>query len=235
MLQRKYGVREIQFYDDDLFSRHDWIEEFSSELINKDMKVSWFARGRPGAITREILEIAREAGLYGLEIGFESGNQESLNLMRKDMTVEQSLAVGKWCGLLGIEIHGSFILGLPGETTGMGRKTISFAKEVDPTFAVFIPYHPERGTPLYGVALNEGTLIRNPYGAESYHSRFFPSVSYVPSGYENAQQLADLVRHAYLSFYLRPSKVLRYLLMIRSKGNLTRFLNGLPYFVRIVK
>lgn len=235
MLQRKHSISEIQFYDDDIFSHKEWIEEFSSELIQRGISLSWFARGRPGTIARGTLELAREAGLYGLEIGFESGNQVSLDLIRKDVTVEQSLAVGKWTRKLGIEVTGSFILGLPGETAEMGRKTVSFAKKVDPTFAVFIPYHPEPGTPLYEFALKGGTLVRSPYGAESYRSRFIPAVSYVPSGYKDAEQLAALIRRAYLGFYLRPSKMLSYLMMARQRSQSGRFLRGLSYFVRVVR
>jgi len=233
MLQSKYGIKEIQFYDDDLFSHREWIEEFSLALLQSDLELSWFARGRPSAIAHETLKLAKRAGLYGLEIGFESGNQETLDLVKKGVTLDQSRAVARWTHQLGIEVVGNFILGFPEETPEMGEQTIRFAKQLDPTFAIFIPLHPEPGTKIYDVAKKAGTFLEDPYRGPSFRSRFFPSVSFVPKDFGSAQELESLLKKAFVSFYMRPSKILRYLGELRSPDQVRRYWRGLSYFMKV--
>ena len=64
-------------------------------------------------------------------VGYESGNQQILHNIKKGMRVDVAKRFAKDCRELGITIHGTFILGLPGETQRRSE-TIEFAKEVNP-------------------------------------------------------------------------------------------------------
>ena len=65
-------------------------------------------------------KVLRDNGLRLLLVGFESGNQEILNNIRKGTRIDRARAFAEDCHQLGILLHGTFILGLPGET----RETI---------------------------------------------------------------------------------------------------------------
>ena len=71
-------------------------------------------------------------GLRLLLVGYESGNQRILDNIKKGIRLEEAREFTANCKKLGITIHGTFILGLPGETHETIRETIEFAKEVDP-------------------------------------------------------------------------------------------------------
>ena len=67
-----------------------------------------------------------------LLVGYESGNQQILHNIKKGMLVDVARRFTKDCHELGITIHGTFILGLPGETKETIEETIRFATEINP-------------------------------------------------------------------------------------------------------
>ena len=78
-------------------------------------------------MSRETLEILKDNGLRLFLVGYESGNQQILLNIKKGMRVDVARRFTRDCHDLGIAIHGTFILGLPGETkeTNPGRRWIS--------------------------------------------------------------------------------------------------------------
>ena len=80
----------------------------------------------------DTLKVMRENGLRLLLVGFESGNEQILTNIKKGVKVERARQFAKDCRDLGITIHGTFIVGLPGETRETIEETIHFAKEINP-------------------------------------------------------------------------------------------------------
>ena len=74
----------------------------------------------------------KDNGLRLLLVGYESGNQQILHNIKKGMRVDVARRFTKDCHELGIAIHGTFILGLPGETKETIQETIRFATEINP-------------------------------------------------------------------------------------------------------
>ncbi len=81
---------------------------------------------------RVTLKVMRENGLRLLLVGYETGNQQILYNIEKGMRIDVAKKFAKDCRELGIRIHGTFIMGLPGETRETIKETIEFAKEVNP-------------------------------------------------------------------------------------------------------
>ncbi len=233
-LVRDYGVRELVFYDDDLMSNARWIREFSQLLIDAKLDLLWACRAiSNGSIRREVLELAKRAGLWALFIGFESGSQELLDNIKKGITVEQSLQVSRWCHELDIQIIGSFILGLPGEDPVKGAQTIDFAKKLDVDYAAFIPLHPFEGTPLYDQAMREGRFTGGSYDEGMAGTRYAPRASYVCEGYGSSEAVEAMVRRAYREFYLRPAYVMKHLRRVRSLDDARRYWDGLRWILTL--
>jgi len=67
-------------------------------------------------VPRATLKVLRDNGLRLLLVGYESGNQQILHNIKKGMRIDVAKRFAKDCHELGIRIHGTFILGLPGET-----------------------------------------------------------------------------------------------------------------------
>ena len=73
-----------------------------------------------------------EGGLRLLVVGFESGDPQVLKNIKKGTTPELGLRFMRWCKELGITVHGTFMVGLPGETHASIEASMRFACKLDP-------------------------------------------------------------------------------------------------------
>ena len=80
----------------------------------------------------ETLKVMRENGLRVLLVGYECGNQQILHNIKKGMRIDVARRFTEDCHRLGIAIHGTFVIGLPGETRETIEETIRFAREINP-------------------------------------------------------------------------------------------------------
>ena len=70
-----------------------------------------------GTLDAELLQLMERAGCYSLAVGIESGSQRILDLMKKDLTIEEiEYKVALIKRVTKIKVTGFFIIGYPGET-----------------------------------------------------------------------------------------------------------------------
>src|SRR5271154_6555336 len=122
-------VKEVMFDDDTFTDNLPRAEAIAKELGK--LGVMWSCNAKAN-VPRETLKVLRDNGLRLLLVGYESGNQQILHNIKKGMLIDVARRFTKDCHELGIVIHGTFILGLPGETKETIQETINFAKEVNP-------------------------------------------------------------------------------------------------------
>jgi anaerobic magnesium-protoporphyrin IX monomethyl ester cyclase len=136
------------------------------------------------------------------------GSQETLDFVKKGITLEQSRNAVRWAKNAGMEIRGSFIIGMPGDTPEKAESTIRFACELNVDWLIFFPYHVQRGTYLGDIAHNHGTV------SEQSTDAYTPS--YVPVAFENAAHLTRILKQANRRYYLRPKYICRTLWRMRN-------------------
>ncbi len=193
-------VREYMF-DDDTFTidRHRAIA--ISEHM-KRLKLTWSCNAR-ATLDYNTLKTLRDNGLRLLLVGFESGNQEILDRIKKGIKLEAAREFMNNCRKLGITVHGTFIIGLPIETRETIQETIRFACEISPhTIQVSIAA-PYPGTELYEQAkannwFSDSALVANS-GIQT-STLHYPDLS-------NAE-IEDAVERMYRQFYFRPKAII---------------------------
>ncbi|OGR84183.1 MAG: hypothetical protein A2902_00035 [Elusimicrobia bacterium RIFCSPLOWO2_01_FULL_64_13] len=225
MLKEKYGAREISFWDDTFTVNRKWVMEFCDAMIREDMDLVWGCYSRLNLVDRELLAKMKAAGCWTMFFGIESGAQEMLDNIKKKMTVEQMKEKVRLVQSFGIEIRGSFMVGMPGETPELARKTIRYAIDLEPTYAQFTITTPFPGTELYGEAEKWGTL-RKEYSAFNEWTPVF-----VPKGYKDAEEVKAIQAEAFRRFYFRPKFILKKVLSIRSWTDLTRYWKGFRFIL----
>jgi anaerobic magnesium-protoporphyrin IX monomethyl ester cyclase len=225
-LKERYGFREFAFWDDNFTVNPKWIREFCQLLGEAGTGMTWSCIGRVDTVTREMLQTIAQAGCFSVYYGFETGNQDLLDLIRKGTTLEQAEEAVLWTREAGMEIRGSFMLALPGETPEKGEKTIQFALQLDPDYIGFMPFRPVAGTELYEIAVAEGREL--PYPKKGIHQ-----ATYLPQAYQSIEQVEALVRQAYRRFYLRPSYVWRRLKSVGRPSELGKYYEGLKLLLGI--
>ena len=152
---------------------------------------------------RETLKVLRDGGLRLLLVGYESGNQQILHNIKKGMRIEVAERFTKDCHELGITIHGTFILGLPGETKETIEETIRFATEINPHTIQVSLAAPYPGTFLYKQAVENGWL--DSANAELVDDH---GVQIAPLHYPHLShtEIFHSVEAFYQRFYFRPAR-----------------------------
>jgi radical SAM superfamily enzyme YgiQ (UPF0313 family) len=139
-----------------------------------------------------------------LLVGYESGNQQILYNIKKGMRIEVAEQFTKDCHELGIKIHGTFILGLPGETKETIQETIRFATKINPHTIQVSLAAPYPGTALYKQALENGWL-------DVRHAELIDEtgIQIAPLSYPdlNHTEIFDNVETFYKKFYFRAPKI----------------------------
>jgi hopanoid biosynthesis associated radical SAM protein HpnJ len=149
-------VKEYFFDDDTLTDNLPRVEELAREIGK--LGITWSCNAKAN-VPRATLKVMKDNGLRLLLVGYESGNQKILHNIKKGMLVDVARRFSKDCHELGIVIHGTFILGLPGETKATIEETVRFAKEVNPHTIQVSLAAPYPGTFLYKQARENNWLV----------------------------------------------------------------------------
>ena len=219
-------VKEI-FFDDDTFTDNlPRAEEIARELGR--MGVTWSCNAKAN-VPRATLKVLADNGLRLLLVGYESGNQQILHNIKKGMRIEVARQFTKDCHELGIKIHGTFILGLPGETKETIEETIRFATEVNPHTLQVSLAAPYPGTALYRQAVENGWLDADHAELVDEHG-----VQIAPLHYPHLShtEIFESVEVFYRRFYFRAPKIASIVgEMVRSPQMMKRRLReGVEFF-----
>jgi hopanoid biosynthesis associated radical SAM protein HpnJ len=194
-------VKEI-FFDDDTFTDNGPRAEAIARELGK-LGVTWSCNAKAN-VPRETLKVLRDNGLRLLLVGYESGNQQILYNIKKGMRIEVAEKFTKDCHDLGITIHGTFILGLPGETKETIEETIRWAAKINPHTIQVSLAAPYPGTFLHQQAVENGWLDVEHAELVDDHG-----VQIAPLNYPHLahQEIFDSVETFYKRFYFRAGKI----------------------------
>jgi len=193
-------VKEIFFDDDTLTDNLPRVEELAVELGK--LGVVWSCNAKAN-VPRKTLEVMKAGGCRLLLVGYESGNQKILHNIKKGLRVDVARQFTKDCHELGIVIHGTFILGLPGETLETIEETIRYAIEINPHTIQVSLAAPYPGTFLYNQA------VENDWFDGSDHLLTDGGTQIAQLSYPHlpASVIFDKVEEFYKRFYFRPRKI----------------------------
>jgi radical SAM superfamily enzyme YgiQ (UPF0313 family) len=198
-------VKEIFIEDDTFTSGKAKVLEFAEKKEKRGIGTRWSCNSRAD-IDLETLAAMKKSGCRLVCVGIESAEQKILNNIRKGTTVGGIRQFMKDTKKAGVLVHGCFILGNEGETEKTIRKTIDFAKELNPDTAQFFPLMVYPGTEVYEWARKNGYLTSNDFGewldSEGQHNCMIsrPDLS--------SEALVAACNRARKEFYLRPAYML---------------------------
>jgi hopanoid biosynthesis associated radical SAM protein HpnJ len=197
-------VKEIMF-DDDTFTDTSNLPRV--EAIARGMGelgMTWSCNAKAN-VPYNTLKVMKDNGLRLLLVGYESGDDQILHNIKKGLRTDIARRFTADCRKLGIVIHGTFILGLPGETAATIEKTIQFAKEINPYTIQVSLAAPYPGTALYKQAVAEGWLQES----DAHHLVNDQGVQLAALSYPHLTK--DEIFHSmevfYKRFYFRPAKI----------------------------
>ncbi|UDM52596.1 hopanoid biosynthesis associated radical SAM protein HpnJ [Cupriavidus sp. MP-37] len=195
-------VKEIMFDDDTFTDFKPRVEEIARGL--GQLGVTWSCNAKAN-VPYSTLKIMKDNGLRLLLVGYESGDDQILLNIKKGLRTDIARRFTEDCRKLGIQIHGTFILGLPGETRETIEKTIEYAKEINPHTIQVSLAAPYPGTTLYRQAVENGWLEENKViNLVNDQGVQLAAISYP---HLSKEDIYHGVETFYKRFYFRPGKI----------------------------
>jgi anaerobic magnesium-protoporphyrin IX monomethyl ester cyclase len=175
-------IRSVMIQDDTFTTERAMA--FSEAKLKRGNKLIWSCYAR-GNMDYDTLKLMKQSGCRNLHVGFESGDPQVLVNIKKGISKERMTKFAEDAKKAGLQIHGDFAIGFPGETTETINETVQWACQIRPHTAQFQLMIPFPGTPFYEELERKGWLKN---GAPNY-----PEMS--------MNQLEEMAKKAYRSFY----------------------------------
>jgi anaerobic magnesium-protoporphyrin IX monomethyl ester cyclase len=209
------GYDRVWFADDCFTLNRERLMAVCSELAKRRLGVGWECLSRVDTVDPEVAVKMRSAGCIRVFFGIESGTDEVLGLMQKQITIEQARKAVYNAKSAGLQVGAFFILGYPGESDRTVLDTVRFASGLPLDYLSFTLPYPIPGTALFERVKNNGGFLVDDWEEPKNWSLIRHNLIY-HSGFSEAK-LKFAIGKAQLQFYGR-----RYL------GNKTYNVVGLP-------
>jgi hopanoid biosynthesis associated radical SAM protein HpnJ len=188
------------FFDDDTFTDDLPRAEAIARGLGR-LGVRWSCNAKAD-VPYATLKVLKDNGLRLLLVGYESGSQAILNNVKKGIRLDRAREFTRNARALGVKIHGTFIMGLPGETRETIQETVRFALDIDPDTIQVSLAAPYPGTALYREAREQGWLREDDLvdaGGVQTSVLDYPHLS--------RTEIFGSLEEFYRRFYFRPRKI----------------------------
>lgn len=157
-LQSRYGIRQLQFFDDTFTASRRRIVDFCDGLQARGLRLSWACYARVDTVDRALLTRMADAGCHQVCYGVESGDPAILRSIDKRISLQRVRQVVAWTRQAGIQARGTFMLGHVGDTPASIERTVQASLDLDLDLALYNISTPYPGTALFEQAREQGLL-----------------------------------------------------------------------------
>lgn len=146
-LHHDYAMDDLAFQDETFFTHSKRVDALADALVQRELPITWTATLRADQACRlgdELFAKTVRSGLRRVMVGVESGSQEMLDRLKKDMTIDQVRRTADLCTRHGVGAIFNFIVGFPGESEQSMQATLALAKTLrrqNPAFETPIFYY----------------------------------------------------------------------------------------------
>jgi len=227
-LYHHYGIRNLRFVDDQFLANKNRTEKICTLLIKEKLDLTFSCIARIDTINPQLLRLLKRAGCQQINFGIESGSQRILDLIKKDVELDEIFKAVKWTHEEGIRTLGYFMIGFPTETEETIRESITFAKRLPLDDISFFLLTPFPGTELYQ-SVHQYGIFKNDWKSMS----LFVEPCFIPHGLTK-EKILTYRKKAILQFYLRPRIIFSYLRRIKSMTHIKILLKGFFTVIRLL-
>jgi anaerobic magnesium-protoporphyrin IX monomethyl ester cyclase len=158
-LKKRFQIKGVVFCDELFLGNRNRAYEFCDRL--EELRLKWSCQGRANLVDLDLLKQMKKAGCVEVGFGVESGSQQILDSMCKQLSVEQSERAVKASVKAGLITTVQMMYGYPGESLETLNETVKLFER--------LPYvgmgkmsttTPLPGSELYDETLRKG-LIKN--------------------------------------------------------------------------
>ncbi|MBE0500493.1 MAG: cobalamin B12-binding domain-containing protein [Desulfuromonadales bacterium] len=228
-LREKFGIRHINFYDDQFTFQRQRVEDFCNLMINDPLGMTFNCAVRAEHIDFDLLKLMKAAGCWMVSLGIETGDEELLAQHRQNANLNMLADKIRLIKKAGIRTKGLLMMGLPGESEESIRRSMDYVFSLpidDFNLAKFTPFP---GSPIYETIHALGEFD------EDWEKMDCMSFQFIPDGMTK-ERLEELFIRFYKTHFQRPKVLLGYIAMIwKSPDSWRRFLGDILGFMSFIK
>jgi radical SAM superfamily enzyme YgiQ (UPF0313 family) len=228
-LKDRFGIKHINFYDDQFTFNRQRVEEFTNKLIAQPLGMTFNCAVRAEHVDRNLLSLLKAAGCWMISLGIETGDENLLAKHRQNPDLGMMAEKIHLIKNSGIRTKGLLMMGLPGETEASIKMSMDYVFSLpldDFNLSKFTPFP---GSALYENVHEHGSFSENWEKMDCMHFLF------VPNGMTK-KRLDTLFKKFYKTRFLRPSVLWGYITMLwRSPDSWVRFVKHLGQFIRFAR
>ncbi len=226
-LKNNYGIKDLMMLDDNFILNKDKLFKICSAIINENLDLSWYCMGHAKFMTKDRLQMIKDAGCWIVEIGIESGSERILKSIKKGTSKNEIFDAVQRAREIGLKVKGNFIFGFPSETKERLQETNHFVSKLNLTNFQqnYLTVWP--GCEISKYAHDFGK-VETDLGKLA-HQR----VTYVPDGLTEAD-LVQASKRAFRRFYLTPRVIIDILSTLTSLRSLKNLFVSFMVFVKTI-
>ncbi len=122
---------KVVLIDDDTFNLSQKHTRAICEVM-KRIGIPWSAMCRADTVDSDTWKMMKDSGCFGVKIGFESGSQYVIDhIVNKKLDIQRARETCRWLQKeVGIKVHTTWTVGLPGETPEQRRETVALIESM---------------------------------------------------------------------------------------------------------
>ena len=206
-LVKKFNIKSVFFQDDNFCVNVKRLKEICEGIIKEKLDIKWGTLGlridTAKTIDEELLNLMYKSGCRNVDIGVESGNQEMLNKINKNIKLEDIYNVNEKLSKYNFIIKYTFIIGFPNETDNQRMDSVKLALELvknnKKAYTLFLIYTPYPGNHLYNEAIKLG--FKPPKTLEEWSSFNYDTWAFRFSSWHSKKEILKLGSIAFTSFF----------------------------------
>jgi len=228
-LKERFGIRHINFYDDQFTFNRQRVEDFCNLLINSPLGMTFNCAVRAEHIDFELLRLMKAAGCWMISLGIETGDENLLAQHRQNANLDMLADKIRLIHKAGIRTKGLLMMGLPGETEQSIQRSMDYVFSLPVDDFNLSKFTPFPGSPLYKNIHTLGTF------EEDWQKMDCMEFLFVPHGMTR-ERMDELFINFYRSHYTRPKVLLGYAAMLwKSPDSWLRFVRDLGSFLKFAR
>jgi magnesium-protoporphyrin IX monomethyl ester (oxidative) cyclase len=126
----EHGITNFNIADDNFTTKKKHVYSICEGIKKEFPQVTWRVNSRVDMVNPEMLAIMKDAGCYMISYGIESGDQETLDKLRKRVKVQRNYDAIWQTHEAGIQVFANMLVGLPWEKEHNIKNGIKFFHDV---------------------------------------------------------------------------------------------------------
>ena len=225
-LKERFGVRHINFYDDQFTFNRQRVEAFARQLIDQRLGITYNCAARAEHLDEDLLRLMKASGCWMVSLGIETGDPALLAQHRQRADLDLLRDRIHMIKRAGLRMKGLLMMGLPGESEASVRRSMDYVFSLPIDVFNLAKFTPFPGSPIYEHIHEQGTFDEDWEKMDCMHFQF------IPKGMDH-DQLERLFKEFYRRHFMRPRVFWDYTTMIwKSPDSWLRFWLSAGSFLR---